>query len=98
MRLDDARTEDTHLFVVAEHVEMVNAIAETILESTDFGGRRHREMERATTLVVVADRFHAHLGDGLGHRFGVGQPRFVLDFKNHAYAHFVVISGAGLCL
>ena len=77
--------------MVAQHVEVVNAIAEAVLEAADFGGRRDCQMEGTATLVRVADRLHAHLGDGLHHRFRVGQPRFVLDFEDHGFAHFFSI-------
>ncbi len=36
-------------------------------------------------LVGVADRLHAHLGDGLRDGLGVTEMRFVLDFEDHVY-------------
>ena len=76
VRLDDGGRQDANQVVRAQHIEMMDAVAEPVLVAVDLGIGLDFEVKRAATLVVVADRLHAHLGDGFVHRLSVGKSAF----------------------
>ena len=65
VRLDDGGREDAYLVVRPQHVEVVDAVAEAVEIAKHARGRGDDEMKRSATLLAVAHRLHAHLGDGL---------------------------------
>ncbi len=85
VRLDDGGRQNAHLIVRAQNIEVMDAIAEAVLVAVNLGRGRDGEMEGPATLVLVTDRLHAHLRNRFFDRLGVGEPAFVLDFKDHGF-------------
>ena len=72
-----------HLRVRTQQVEVVDVIAEAILVAKHLRRRADQEVKRAATLVGVAARLHADLGDRFRDRLGILQTGFVLYFQDH---------------
>jgi hypothetical protein len=86
MGADKTHGAHHHFWMRRQHVEQIDLVAEAVAERGDGCRWRDPQPIAEHRLVLVGRRRHADLEDILGHRVGIGQPRFVDDAEDHERA------------